>query len=154
MQAGPLISPKMFRARIKPRLQKLIEVIKSKTRAKIWFHSCGSVYYAVRDLIEIGVDILNPVQVAAKDMDTARLKREFGNNIAFWGAIDTQNVLPFGSTQDVETEVKTRLRDLAPGGGYVLASVHNIEADVCGANVWAMTQAAKKFGAYPLRIES
>jgi uroporphyrinogen decarboxylase len=154
MQAGPLISPKMFRARIKPRLQKLIEVIKSKTRAKIWFHSCGSVYYAVRDLIEIGVDILNPVQVAAKDMDTARLKREFGNNIAFWGAIDTQNVLPFGSPQDVKAEVKTRLRDLAPGGGYVLASVHNLEADVCGANVWAMAQAAKKFGAYPLRIEN
>jgi uroporphyrinogen decarboxylase len=98
------------------------------------------------------VDILNPVQVAAKDMDTARLKREFGNNIAFWGAIDTQNVLPFGSTQDVEIEVKTRLRDLAPGGGYVLASVHNIEADVSGANVWAMAQAAQRWGKYPLQI--
>ena len=153
MQSGPVISPKMFRAMIKPRLKKLIEVVKSKTRAKIWFHSCGSVYYAVRDLIEIGVDILNPVQVAARDMDTARLKREFGNDISFWGAIDTQHVLPFGSPQEVEVEVKTRLRDLAPGGGYVLASVHNIEADVSGANVWAMTQAAKKYGTYPLQIE-
>lgn len=153
MQAGPVISPKMFRALIKPRLQKLIEVIKRKTRAKVWFHSCGAVYYAVRDLIEIGVDILNPVQVAARDMDTARLKREFGNAISFWGAIDTQHVLPFGSPQDVEREVKTRLRDLAPGGGYVLASVHNIEADVSGANVWAMTQAAQRWGKYPMRIQ-
>lgn len=153
MQSGPVISPNMFRTMIKPRLKKLIEVIKNKTRAKIWFHSCGAVYYAVRDLIEIGVDILNPVQVAAKDMDSARLKREFGNHISFWGAIDTQQVLPFGSPQDVEAEVTTRLRDLAPGGGYVLASVHNIEADVSGANVWAMAQAAKKYGAYPLQFE-
>jgi uroporphyrinogen decarboxylase len=153
MQSGPVISPKMFRERIKPRLKKLIEVIKSKTRARIWFHSCGSAYYAVRDLIEIGVDILNPVQVAARDMDTARLKREFGNDLSFWGAIDTQHALPFGSPQDVEAEVKTRLRDLAPGGGYVLASVHNIEADVSGANVWAMAQAAQRWGKYPLQIE-
>jgi len=153
MQSGPVISPKMFRALIKPRLKKLIEVIKGKTRAKIWYHSCGSVYYAVRDLIEIGVDILNPIQVAAKDMDTARLKREFGNHLAFWGAIDTQSVLPFGTPQDVESEVKLRLRDLAPGGGYVLASVHNIEPDVPGANVWAMAQAAKQWGTYPLPIQ-
>lgn len=153
MQSGPLISPKMFRAMIKPRLKKLIEVIKSKTHAKIWYHSCGAVYYAVKDLIEIGVDILNPVQVAAKDMATARLKRECGNNLSFWGAIDTQAVLPFGSPEDVEIEVKTRLRDLASGGGYVLASVHNIEADVSGANVWAMAQAAQRWGKYPLQID-
>jgi uroporphyrinogen decarboxylase len=116
----------------------------------VWFHSCGSTYYALRDLIEIGVDILNPVQVAAKDMDTARLKREFGGALSFWGAIDTQHVLPFGSPRAVEEEVQRRLRDLAPGGGYVLASVHNIEADVPGENIVAMTDAARRWGKYPL----
>ena len=152
MQSGPVISPRMYRQFIKPYQKKLIETIKSKTRAKIWYHSCGAVYYAVRDLIEIGVDILNPIQVAAKDMDTARLKREFGNALCFWGAIDTQQVLPFGSPQDVKAEVKTRLRDLAPGGGYVLASVHNIEADVPGQNILTMTRAAQRWGTYPLQI--
>ncbi len=153
MQAGPLISPRMYRQFIKPYHRKLIETIRSKTRAKIWFHSCGSVYYAVRDLIEIGVDILNPVQVAAKDMDTARLKREFGKDLCFWGAIDTQHVLPFGTPHEVEEEVKRRIRDLAPGGGYVLASVHNIEADVPGENILAMARAAQRWGAYPITRE-
>jgi uroporphyrinogen decarboxylase len=150
MQSGPLISPTMYRKLIKPRHQKLIAAIRRKTRAKIWFHSCGSVYYALRDLIEIGVDILNPVQVAATKMETAALKREFGNYISFWGAIDTQQVLPFGTPHEVEAEVRRRIRDLAPGGGYVLASVHNIEADVPGENILAMTNAARRWGKYPL----
>ncbi|MBM3130501.1 MAG: hypothetical protein FJ009_17970 [Chloroflexi bacterium] len=152
MQSGPVISPRMYRQFIKPYQKKLIETIKRKTRAKIWYHSCGAVYYAIRDLIEIGVDILNPIQVAAEGMDTARLKREFGDALCFWGAIDTQHVLPFGSPQEVETEVKTRLRDLAPGGGYILASVHNIEADVAGKNICAMSDAARRWGKYPLYL--
>ncbi len=150
MQGGPLISPAMFRRFIKPRMQKLIEAIRARTKAKIWFHSCGSAYFAIPDLIELGIDILNPVQVMAKDMDPARLKRKFGRNLSFWGAIDTQLVLPFGTADDVVAEVKRRLRELAPGGGYVLASVHNIEADVPGENVWAMFQAAQTWGRYPL----
>ncbi len=154
MQSGPVISPAMFRRMIKPRLKRLVDTIKSKTHAKVWFHSCGSVYYALRDLIEIGVDILNPVQVAAKDMDTERLKREFGSNLSFWGGIDTQHVMPFGTPAQVRAEVRTRLRDLAPGGGYVLASVHNIEADVPGENIWAMAQAAQQCGRYPLELDT
>jgi uroporphyrinogen decarboxylase len=150
MQSGPVISPAMFRRLIKPRMKQLVDLVRSKTQAKIWFHSCGAAYYAIPDLIDIGIDILNPVQVAAKDMDTARLKREFGTHLSFWGAIDTQAVLPFGTPQDVEAEVRHRLRDLAPGGGYILASVHNIEADVPGANLWAMVQAARRWGRYPL----
>ena len=150
IQSGPVISPAMYRRFIKPRQKELIHVVRRKTRAKVWFHSCGSTYYALRDLIEIGVDIINPVQVAAKDMDTARLKREFGGALSFWGAIDTQHVLPFGSPRAVEEEVQRRLRDLAPGGGYVLASVHNIEADVPGENIVAMTDAARRWGKYPL----
>ena len=152
MQSGPLISPRMFREMIKPRLRRLVEVIRSKTQAKVWFHSCGSVYYAILDLLDIGVEILNPVQVMARDMDTARLKRQFGKDLAFWGAIDTQAVLPYGTPEDVQAEVKQRIGDLAPGGGYVLASVHNIEADVAGENIWAMYQAAHQYGRSPLRV--
>jgi uroporphyrinogen decarboxylase len=150
MQSGPIISPAMFRDMIKPRMKKLIDTIRSKTQAKLWFHSCGSVYYAIPDLIELGVDILNPVQVQAKEMDTARLKREFGNRLAFWGGVDTQQVLPFGTPEAVAAEVKQRLADLAPGGGYILASVHNLEADVPGENIWAMYQTAHQYGRYPL----
>jgi uroporphyrinogen decarboxylase len=151
MQSGPVISPQMFREMIKPRMKKLIEAIRGKTQAKLWFHSCGSVYYAVPDLIELGVEILNPVQVQAVAMDTARLKRKFGKNLTFWGGIDTQQVLPFGTAEDVKAEVRRRISDLAPGGGYILASVHNIEADVPGENIWAMYQAAHDYGRYPLR---
>lgn len=150
MQGGPIISPQMFRDMVKPRLAKLIEVLRSKTDAKIWFHSCGSVYYAVPDLIDISIDVLNPIQVMAAEMDTVRLKREFGDRLAFWGGIDTQQVLPFGTPDDVRAEVKQRIADLAPGGGYVLASVHNIEADVSGENIWAMYQTAHQYGQYPL----
>lgn len=150
MQSGPVISPQMFQEMIKPRMGKLIEIIRSKTQAKLWFHSCGSVYYAIPDLIELGVEILNPVQVQAVDMDTARLKRKFGENLAFWGGVDTQHVLPFGAPEDVRAEVRRRISDLGPGGGYVLASVHNIEADVPGENTWAMYQTAHQFGRYPL----
>ncbi len=152
-QRGPTLSPTMWRRLFKPRLKKYVELVRSKTRAKVRFHSCGSVYWAIPDLIECGVDILNPVQARAKDMDTARLKREFGKDLSFWGAVDTQQVLPFGAPQQVEAEVKQRLGDLAPDGGYVLASCHNIEADVPGENVWAMFQAARCWGRYPLHIE-
>jgi uroporphyrinogen decarboxylase len=150
MQSGPIVSPTLFREAVKPRMRKLIEAIRSKTRAKLWFHSCGSVYFAIPDLIELGIDILNPVQVRAADMDTARLKREFGQHLAFWGGIDTQHVLPFGTPEDVRREVRQRIQDLAPGGGYVLASVHNIEADVPGENIWAMAQAVHEYGRYPI----
>lgn len=105
----------------------------------------------IPDLIDLGIDILNPVQVRARDMDPARLKREFGKHLCFWGAIDTQQVLPHGTPHDVEKEVSKRLEELGAGGGYVLASVHNIEANVSGENVWTMFQAAQKWGRYPLR---
>jgi uroporphyrinogen decarboxylase len=151
MQSGPVISPAMFRRLIKPRMQKLIEAIRAHTQARIWFHSCGSVYYALRDLIEIGVEILNPVQVAAEDMDPGRLKREYGRHLSFWGAVDTQGVLPFGTPEEVIAEVKQRLWELGQGGGYVLTSVHDIEADVPGENVLAMFKGAQQWGRYPLQ---
>ncbi len=151
-QNGPTVSPRLWRKVFKPRLKEYLDWIRGKTQAKIWFHSCGSVHWVIRDLLDCGVDILNPVQPHAADMDTAQLKRQFGGELSFWGAIDTQQVLPFGTPEQVEGEVKRRIHDLAPGGGYVLASSHNIEADVPGENVWAMFQAAQCWGHYPLHI--
>lgn len=150
MQSGPVISPQMFREMLKPRMIKLIETMCSKTDAKIWYHTDGAVYSAIPDLLDMGIDILNPVQLTAKGMNPARLKHEFGEDLAFWGGIDTQQVLPFGTTEDVEAEVKRVIAELAPDGGYVLASVHSLEADVPGENIWAMYQTAHQYGRYPL----
>jgi len=153
-QDGPLMSPTFYRTFIKPRQRRIFEFIKKKTKAKIFYHCCGSVYQFIPDLIEIGVDILNPVQVSAKNMDTKRLKKEFGDQISFWGAIDTQHVLPFGTIQDVKEEVRRRIIDLAPGGGYILSAVHNIQSDVPPENVLAMYEAAKEYGEYPVNCSS
>jgi uroporphyrinogen decarboxylase len=152
-QRAPLISPKMYRWIIKPYQAEVIAAIKARTKAKVFFHSCGNVYPLIGDLIEIGVDVLNPIQVSAGEMgDTARLKREFGDKIAFCGAIDTQWVLPHGSTADVRAEVRRRIRDLAPGGGYILAAVHCIQPDVPPENVLAMFDEAMVAGRYPLAL--
>ncbi len=149
---APLISPEIYREMVKPAQKRLWRFIKSKTKAYLFMHTCGSVYRLIPDLIELGVDILNPVQVAAKDMDTTRLKKEFGNRLTFWGGVDTQKVLPYGSPQDVEEEVKKRIADLAPGGGYVLTAVHNIQAGVSPENICAMYDAAREYGTYPINL--
>jgi uroporphyrinogen decarboxylase len=151
-QRSPLISPKMYRRMIKPYQAEVIEAIKAHTKAKVFFHSCGNVYPLIGDLIEIGVDVLNPVQVSAGEMgDTARLKREFGKNITFCGGIDTGWVLPNGCAEDVRAEVRRRIRDLAPGGGYILAAVHCIQPDVPPENVLAMFDEARIAGQYPIK---
>ncbi len=107
-------------------------------------------YGLLPDLVEAGFEILNPVQVSAAGMDTARLKAEFGDRLSFWGAVDTQRVLPFGTAAEVEQEVERRIGDLAPGGGYVLAPVHNVQADVPVGNLLAMYRHARTAGRYPL----
>jgi uroporphyrinogen decarboxylase len=146
-----IISPRMFRQLIKPRMQKTFDFYRARTNAKLLLHSDGAVYPFIQDFIDIGVDCLNPVQVSAKDMgDTAKLKAEFGDKMVFWGAIDTHRVLPYGSPDDVRAEVKRRIQDLGPGGGYVLCSVHNIQSEVPGENVIAMFDAAQEYGRYPL----
>lgn len=123
-QNGPLFSPDLYREIIKPFDKKLIEMIKSKTQAKVFFHTDGDSYDFIPDLIEIGVDILNPVQVTATHMNPVKLKNEFGKDLCFWGGIDSQRILPFGSPEQVDKEVKTRIKELSSGGGYVLSSVH------------------------------
>lgn len=147
-QSNLLISPRAFQCHIKPRLRQLFAAIKEAApHAKILLHSDGAIVPILPDLIEIGVDILNPVQVSAKGMgDTGFLKREFGKELVFWGAVDTQSTLPLGTPQDVRDEVQHRIQDLAPGGGYVLASVHNIQADVPPENILAMLEAWQQFG--------
>ncbi len=142
-QRGPLVRPELYRRAIKPCHARLAAVIKRQGKALVW-HACGSVYRLLPDLIEIGVDALNPVQVSAAEMDTARLKREFGKDLAFWGGVDTGRVLPRGTPEEVRAEVARRVADLGPGG-YILCAVHNIQADVPPANVAAMYEAALSY---------
>ncbi|MFA6175332.1 MAG: uroporphyrinogen decarboxylase family protein [Phycisphaerae bacterium] len=138
-QNGPLLSPELYREIVKPYHKKLWGFIKEKSGKPILLHSCGSIYKLIPDLIEIGVDALNPVQVSAADMDTARLKKEFGRDITFWGGgCDTQNVLGTGTPEQVRDEVRRRVNDLASGGGFVFCQVHNIQANVPPENIMAM----------------
>ncbi len=149
MQDRPLMSPSMYRKLVKPYQRKLFSFVKSKTEARILYHTDGAVASLIPDFIEMGVDVLNPVQVSALGMGTKELKKEFGSDISFWGAgCDSQSILPFGTTGEVADEVKRRLDDLAPGGGFVFSSVHNIQEEVPPENVIVMFKTAKQFGAY------
>lgn len=148
-QNGLLISPKMYRKYIKPRQKALFDFIKKKVDVKIFFHSCGSILELIPDFIDVGVDILNPIQVNADGMCTKYLKQQFGQDLVFWGGgIDTQRILPFGSPQEIREEVKKRIDDLAPGGGFVFSTVHNIQADVPPENIIAMWEALREYGVY------
>lgn len=148
-QNGPLFNPLIFRKIFKPFYKELLSFIKSKTKSKIYLHSCGSIYEFIPDLIEVGIDILNPVQVSAKDMDTKKLKKEFGKDIVFWGGgCDSQTILPNKTPKEIEEEVKRRIDDLAPGGGFVFAPIHNIQFNVPPENVIALFESAIKYRKY------
>jgi len=148
-QHGPQISPELYCKIIKPRQKRLYKFIKNRTKAYLFMHSCGSIYEFIPDFIEIGVDIINPVQVSAKNMDTKRLKKEFGKEIVFWGGgCDTQKVLPFGTVRQVKDEVKKRIDDLAPGGGFVFCPVHNIQAGIHPENIMTMYETVLEYGKY------
>ena len=146
-QDRPMVRPAVYRRLIKPHHATIVARVKQVTGAAVMFHTCGAVRDLIPDFIDIGVDALNPVQVAAAGMgDTAALKRDFGAALTFWGAVDTQRVLPFGSAEDVRAEVRRRIDDLAAGGGFVLAAVHDIQDDVPPENLLAMADAAAAFG--------
>ena len=146
-----IVSPQMYRELIKPLQRRTFEFFKNRTPAKRFYHCDGAVYPLIEDFIEIGVEALNPIQVSAAGMgDTKRLKAEFGDRLAFWGAIDTRDVLPHGSPEDVRKEVQGRIKDFGPGGGYVVCSVHNIQPEVPPENVTAMFDAAYELGRYPV----
>lgn len=146
-QNGPQLSPAMYRQVVKPYHKKLFQHIKKTSGCYMFLHSCGSVYALLPDLIDVGVDILNPVQVTARDMDSAQLKRDFGDVLTFWGGgCETQRTLPNGTPEEVRAEVRRRIDDFAPGGGFVFTQVHNIQADVSPENIVAMYEAVYEFG--------
>jgi uroporphyrinogen decarboxylase len=149
MQNSLLMSPKMYRSIVKPFHADYISFIKSRTKAKVFFHTDGDVFPLIPDFIEMGVDVLNPIQTSAGKMsDLHELKKQFGKNIIFCGAIDTHRILPFGTPQEVRAEVKRVIEALGEGGGYMLAPVHIVMPDVPPENILAMVDAAVEFGAY------
>jgi uroporphyrinogen decarboxylase len=145
VQQSLMMSPEMFRALVKPRLARYFDLIHSKSPGKVLFHTCGSVVDILGDLVEIGVDVLHPIQVSARGMDPETLKAEWGDKLAFWGAIDTQHTLCQGSVEDVRAEVERRIEVLGRGGGYVLGAVHNIQPDVPVENIVAMYGHARAY---------
>jgi len=150
-QENLMISPSTYRQMLKPVHADLIAFIKSRTKARIFFHSDGDIFDLVPDLVEIGVDILNPIQSGAGRMsDLGLLKKTYGKSLSFCGAIDTQRVLPYGTPDQVRAEVRRVIGLLGGGGGYLLAAVHTVMDEVPAANILAMCDAVREFGAYPL----
>ena len=147
-QLAPLISPELYRTVIKPREAQLVDLVKKKTKAKVALHTCGASSAFIPDIIDAGYEVLNPIQTTAAGMDPQTLKKEFGKEITFWGAIDTQQVLPFGSVQDVKDHVKRIIDTLAPGGGFILAPAHNIQAYTPPENVITLFETAVEYGKY------
>ena len=149
-QTSQLISPRMFRQQLKPRLRILFDRLRQLApNARRFFHSCGSVRPLLPDFIEIGVEILNPVHTCAVGMEPTALKRDFGDALVFWGGgVDTQGVLPTGTPQEVRDDVRRNIEALAPGGGFVFNTVHNIQADVPPQNIIALWEALQKYRVY------
>jgi len=148
-QKGPLFRPEFYRRVVKPRQKRLVQYIRSRTSAKIWYHTCGSCVSFIPELLDNGIDILNPVQISAQGMEPARLKAEYGSRLVFWGgAIDAQHVLPCASPEEVREHVRRNLEIWKPGGGYVFNNVHNIQAAVPPENIVALYDAAYEFGFY------
>ncbi len=149
-QQSMLVSPAMYRQLLKPLQAELFTIIRKRLpEGFVFFHSCGNVRGLIPDFIEIGVDILNPVHITATGMEPVALKRDFGRDICFWGGgVDTQGVLPNGTPEQVREDVKRNVAALAPGGGYVFNTVHNIQADVPPENIMAMVDALREIGSY------
>ncbi len=148
-QTGPLFNPMVYKEIVKPRHKKLVQYIKSRTKAKIWYHTCGACTQYIPELIDNGIDVLNPVQISAVDMEPINLKARFGDKLSFWGGgIDAQHILPHGTPEQVREEVRKNLEAFKPGGGYVFNNVHNIQAGVPPENVVALYDAAYEFGFY------
>jgi uroporphyrinogen decarboxylase len=149
-QRAMLISPRMWREFIKERYARLIATFKRRNAAlKIAYHSDGYIEPIIPDLIEIGLDILNPVQPLA--MNPAHIKRKYGQKLAFWGTVDVQHTFPFGSPGDIAREVMDRLQTVAPGGGLILCSAHRVQPGTSLANVKTYYQVAREYGQYPIR---
>jgi uroporphyrinogen decarboxylase len=146
-QERPMVSPTTYKALIKPRQKRVFDLLQSSGMKRL-YHSCGNVWSLLPDLVEMGVEALNPIQVSAGEMgNTAELKKRWGKELTFWGGIDTHYILPRGTPQEVRQEVWRRLDDMAQDGGYVLGSVHDIQSEVPPENVCAMFDAAEEWSA-------
>ena len=148
-QKSLLFSPRAYRRLVKPRHRRLFRFIKDQASVMVFYHSCGAVRPLIPDLIDAGIDILNPVQISAAGMDPIELKREFGRDLVFWGGgVDTQWVLGSGSPDEVRADVRRNIAALAPGGGFMFAAVHDIQANVLPENIMAMWKAWQAYGIY------
>ena len=148
-QHAPLFSPGAYRDIVKPLHKEIVELIKSRSNARFFLHSCGAIRELIPDLIDIGVDALNPVQVSAEGMETAELKAEFGDDITFWGGtVDPQKTLARGTPEEVHDEAVRRISELKPGGGFVIASIHYMQAQVPVENILAFWEAVEEAGTY------
>jgi len=145
MQTGGFVSVEDYRRFIKPYTARYVREIKKITKAKLFYHTCGSVYSYVNDFIEMGIDILNPIQPLAKNMAPELLKKEFGSRICFHGGIDVQRLLPFGSVNEVKESVRKTMKILSPGGGWIFAPAHNIQPDTPPENIITMYTVARDF---------
>jgi uroporphyrinogen decarboxylase len=150
-QKGEMFNPEIWRQVYLPNYRRINDYVHAHSNAKTFFHCCGSIYHLIPYFIEAGVDILNPIQTNASNMDPLTLKREFGGKIVFWGGgMETQTVLPFGSEEDVRRQVKERMRIFGPGGGFVFNQVHVIQHGVPPQNILAMVDSALECGKYPI----
>ncbi|HZP02328.1 MAG TPA: uroporphyrinogen decarboxylase family protein [Terriglobia bacterium] len=148
-QESLLLSVQMFRELIMPYYKRGLDWVHQNTKMKVLLHSDGALFSLIPSLIEMGVDILNPVQINAKGMDPRRLKHEYGDKIAFWGgAVDCQQVLPFEKPDEIARQVEENVKAFAPGGGYVCAAIHNIQAGVPPENIVALFDSARSSSVY------
>lgn len=148
-QVGPLFAPEFYRSVVKPRQKRLVQHIKSLTDAAVWYHTCGACTEYIPDLVDNGIDALNPVQISAEGMNPLDLKSRFGRQVTFWGGgIDAQHVLPNATPEGVREHVRRNLEAFKPGGGYVFNNVHNIQAGVPPENIVALYDAAYEYGFY------
>ena len=141
------ISPRLYREVFKPRQRQWIEFVKSRTKAKVFLHCDGAVEQIIPDFIEIGIDVLNPLQTSARGMNAKLIKAKYGRDLAFWGGgVETQTTLPFGSLEDIRREVRERLKLLGQGGGYMFATIHNIQPDIPPEKIMAIFDTVQEQG--------
>jgi len=151
MQTGPVMRPALFRRLFKPRYRRLLDVVRSRTDARVCLHTCGATYWIMGDLVDLGIDVVHPVQpTAAGNGDPERIKRQYGNQLVFYSNIANTTILPHGTPEEVAREAERKIRALAPGGGYVFSAGHNIQADVSPENIVALFDTAYRAGQYPI----
>ena len=140
-QDQPMLSPDLYRRLIKPRQRRLVNFVKARTAGRVMYHTCGAIYPLIGDFVDIGIDVLNPVQTTAAGMEPARLKAEFGRDLVFWGGVDLQRLLPYGTPAEVRMAVRELVVCLGRDGGFVVSAANIIQPDVPPQNLWAMARA-------------